>query len=78
MFNFQILIPPKDLLPRLKEEGWNPKVILNQVKYRADWQRHEEAQRRKEEMIVERERSKSFAKQKVHDTHFVAIIPHRN
>ncbi len=45
-------------MPRLKDEALNSQVILDQVKYRADWQRHQEAQRRKEEMIIERERSK--------------------
>lgn len=45
-------------MQRLKEEGSNPQIILDEVKYRADWQRHQEAQKRREEMIIERERSK--------------------
>lgn len=45
---------------RLKDEASNPQIILGQVKYRADWQRHQEAQKRKEEMIIERERSNVF------------------
>lgn len=45
-------------MARLKEESINPQKVLELVKYRADWQRHQEAQKRKEEMIIERERSK--------------------
>lgn len=31
-------------------------LVLDQVKYRANWQKHQEAQRRREEEKVERER----------------------
>jgi len=48
-------------MSRLKEESINPQKVLEIVKYRADWQRHQEAQKRKEEMIIERERSKKLA-----------------
>jgi splicing factor 3A subunit 1 len=50
------LIPPKDLMNRLKEESSNPAGVLEQVKYRADWIKHQEIQRRKEEQALEKER----------------------
>lgn len=56
----KILIPPKDLMGRLKTEGSvgreSVNMILEQVKYRANWQRHQEAQRKREEEKIERER----------------------
>lgn len=52
----KVLIPPKDLLPRLKDEAFNMDKILEQVKYRAEYLKYQEAQRRKEEEELERER----------------------
>ncbi|XP_015509972.1 splicing factor 3A subunit 1 [Neodiprion pinetum] len=52
----KVLIPPKDLLPRLRDEAANMDKILEQVKYRAEWLKYQEAQRRKEEEELERER----------------------
>ena len=52
----KVLISPKDLLPRLRDEGSNMDKILEQVKYRAEWLKYQEAQRRKEEEELERER----------------------
>lgn len=52
----KVLIPPKDLLPRLRHEAFNMDKILEQVKYRAEWLKYQEAQRRKEEEELERER----------------------
>lgn len=56
----KILIPPKDLMARLKIESVAGKasssLVLDQVKYRANWQKHQEAQRRREEEKIERER----------------------
>ncbi|XP_005182034.1 splicing factor 3A subunit 1 [Musca domestica] len=56
----KILIPPKDLLGKLRAESGNQRVsmniVLEQVKYRANWQRHQEAQKRREEEKVEKER----------------------
>lgn len=56
----KILIPPKDLLGKLRAES-NPgrssmNIVLDQVKYRANWQKHQEAQRRREEEKIEKER----------------------
>lgn len=33
-------------------------IVLDQVKYRANWQRHQDAQRKREEEKIERERGK--------------------
>lgn len=56
----KILIPPKDLMARLKSESTvgreSSSMVLDQVKYRANWQRHQEAQKRREEEKIERER----------------------
>ncbi|KAL1132268.1 hypothetical protein AAG570_010225, partial [Ranatra chinensis] len=52
----KVLIPPKDLMNRLKEEASNPSGVLELVRYRADWIRHQEIQRRKEEQALEKER----------------------
>lgn len=56
----KVLIPPKDLLAKLRAESAPGRAsmvqVLEQVKYRANWQRHQEAQRRREEEKVERER----------------------
>ncbi|XP_023175363.1 splicing factor 3A subunit 1 [Drosophila hydei] len=56
----KVLIPPKDLLSKLRTESAPGRAsmvqVLEQVKYRANWQRHQEAQRRREEEKIERER----------------------
>ncbi|XP_014098731.1 splicing factor 3A subunit 1 isoform X3 [Bactrocera oleae] len=56
----KILIPPKDLLNKLRVESSEGRtsmnLVLEQVKYRANWQKHQEAQRRREEEKVEKER----------------------
>ncbi|XP_065371099.1 splicing factor 3A subunit 1 isoform X1 [Calliphora vicina] len=56
----KILIPPKDLLGKLRAESnagrSSMNLVLDQVKYRANWQKHQEAQRRREEEKIEKER----------------------
>ncbi|XP_055903860.1 splicing factor 3A subunit 1 [Eupeodes corollae] len=56
----KILIPPKDLMSKLKIEStpnrMSMNLVLDQVKYRANWQRHQEIQRRREEEKIEKER----------------------
>ncbi|CAG2064894.1 unnamed protein product [Timema podura] len=54
--NNVVLIPPKDLMYRLKDECDYMGSILEQVKYRAEWLKYQEAQRRKEEEELEKER----------------------
>lgn len=41
---------------RLRDEAKSAVAVLDQVKYRAEWQRYQEAQKAKEEEILERER----------------------
>lgn len=56
----KILIPPKDLLAKLRSESspgrTSVNIVLEQVKYRANWQKHQDAQRRREEEKIEKER----------------------
>lgn len=52
----KVLIPPKTLQQKLRNEIINGNNILDLVKYRSEWQKYQEAQRRKEEEILERER----------------------
>ncbi|KAG8237922.1 hypothetical protein J437_LFUL017451 [Ladona fulva] len=52
----KVLIPPKDLMSKLMEETSNMNVVLEQVKYRAEWIKHQEAQKRREEEEAEKER----------------------
>lgn len=56
----KILIPPKDLMARLKSESETGRIstnlVLEHIKYRANWQRHQEVQRKREEEKIERER----------------------
>uniref|UniRef100_A0A1B6EMQ9 Splicing factor 3A subunit 1 n=1 Tax=Cuerna arida TaxID=1464854 RepID=A0A1B6EMQ9_9HEMI len=52
----KVLIPPKDMMFRLKDECSSMSAILEQVKYRAEWIKYQEAQRRKEEAQLEKER----------------------
>ena len=57
-------------MSRLNECSTHPSVILEQVKRRTDWQRHQEAQKRREEEELERERV-SYAQIDWHD--FVVV-----
>lgn len=50
----KVLIPPKDLIKKLSLE--DRKKVLEDVKYRANWIKHQEAQKRKEEEEAEKER----------------------
>ena len=57
-------------MTRLNEGCTTPSVVLQEVKRRADWQRHQEAQKRREEEEAERERV-SYAQIDWHD--FVVV-----
>ena len=76
----KILIPPKDLLSKLKQEidpGRDGAAnILDQVKYRANWLRHQEVQRRREEEKVERERV-AYAQIDWHDFVVVEVVEYQ-
>ncbi|XP_038052884.1 splicing factor 3A subunit 1-like [Patiria miniata] len=52
----KILIPPKDLQGKLRQEAEQPKRVMEQVNYRVQWAKHQEAQRKKEEEEREKER----------------------
>ncbi|CAH1099665.1 unnamed protein product [Psylliodes chrysocephalus] len=52
----KVLIPPKSMQQRLRDEAKSAKAVLEQVKYRAEWLRYQEQQKAKEEEILERER----------------------
>ncbi|XP_022904768.1 splicing factor 3A subunit 1 [Onthophagus taurus] len=52
----KVLIPPKSMQQRLRDEAKSAPAVLDQVKYRAEWLKYQEAQRAKEEEILERER----------------------
>ncbi|VEL10655.1 unnamed protein product [Protopolystoma xenopodis] len=52
----KILIPPKDIIKNLEIEFEDPKKVLEQVKYRVEWFKFQERQRKKEEEAAERER----------------------
>lgn len=52
----KVLIPPKDIVKRLSAE--DRRKVLEDVKYRANWIKHIEAQRRREEEEIEKERRK--------------------
>lgn len=56
----KILIPPKDLMSKLNNEAIPDRTsinaVLEKVKYRANWLKHQEALRRREEEKVEKER----------------------
>lgn len=41
---------------RLRDEAKSAKAVLEQVKYRAEWLRYQEAQKAKDEEVLERER----------------------
>lgn len=43
-------------MAKLKEECNSAAGVLEQVRYRADWLRYQEVQKRKEEQAIEKER----------------------
>jgi len=57
-FNPQVLIPPKDLMAKLKLESENPKEIVKLVQNRVLWAKHKEQEKRKEQEVKEKERGK--------------------
>ncbi|KAF0292982.1 Splicing factor 3A subunit 1 [Amphibalanus amphitrite] len=65
-----VLIPPKDLMAKLDAEADSPAKVLDQVRYRVEWDRVQEARKRREEEAVERERI-SYAQIDWHD--FVVV-----
>ncbi|CAH1990541.1 unnamed protein product [Acanthoscelides obtectus] len=52
----KVLIPQKSMQQKLRDEAKSARAVLDQVKYRAEWHKYQEAQKAKEEEILERER----------------------
>lgn len=52
----KILMPSKDFLTKLERESTDSKLILEKVRYRTEWTKIQEAEKRKEEEEAERER----------------------
>ena len=52
----KVLIPPKDLQHKLELEASNKESVLEQVRYRVAWLKQQEANRRRQEEALERER----------------------
>ena len=52
----KVLIPPKDLQMKLDNEALDSGLVLEQVNYRVAWLKHQEANRRRQEEALERER----------------------
>jgi len=52
----KVLIPPKDLQMKLDTEAYNKENVLEQVRYRVAWLKQQEANRRRQEEALERER----------------------
>ncbi|RZF48905.1 hypothetical protein LSTR_LSTR003285 [Laodelphax striatellus] len=73
----KILIPPKDIMFRLKDECVSMYTILDQVKYRADWLKYEEAQKRMEKLAFEKERV-AYAQIDWHDFVVVETVDYLN
>ncbi|XP_055599829.1 splicing factor 3A subunit 1 [Uranotaenia lowii] len=76
----KILVPPKDLMNKLKIESTagisSMNVVLEQVKYRANWNKHQEMQRRREEEKIERERV-AYAQIDWHDFVVVEVVDYQ-
>uniref|UniRef100_A0A182TYT8 SURP motif domain-containing protein n=1 Tax=Anopheles melas TaxID=34690 RepID=A0A182TYT8_9DIPT len=76
----KILVPPKDLMNKLKVESApgrsSMNVVLEQVKYRANWMKHQEMQSRREEEKVERERI-AYAQIDWHDFVVVEVVDYQ-
>lgn len=72
----KVLIPPKDLMNKLKKEAIDPKSVLEQVEYRVQWTKLIEAQKRREEEEAERERI-AYAQIDWHDFVIVETVDYQ-
>lgn len=52
----KILMPPKDLLDRMRQELNNPFSVMKSVQYRVEWERADQREKAKEHEIAEKER----------------------
>ena len=51
-----MLIPPKDLLTKMRREAEYPSAVLDQVRYRVEWAKFQDREKKKEEEALEKER----------------------
>ncbi|XP_045467739.1 splicing factor 3A subunit 1 [Harmonia axyridis] len=72
----KVLIPPKSMQQRLRDEAKSAKAVLEQVKYRAEWLRYQEAQKAKDEEVLERERV-AYAQIDWHDFVIVETVDYQ-
>lgn len=52
----KILLPPKDLVERLRREAGNRFGVLKDIQYRVEWERAAQREKQKEDEIAEKER----------------------
>ncbi|RDD44977.1 Splicing factor 3A subunit 1 [Trichoplax sp. H2] len=72
-----VLIPPKDIVQKLKEDCRDSSNILDRVKYAVNWGKYKEEQRQKEEAEQDRERI-AFAQVDWHDFVVVETVPFKD
>ncbi|CAF0750721.1 unnamed protein product [Didymodactylos carnosus] len=53
----KVLIPPKDLMNKLKAEVDHPQKVMDDVNYRVEWVRHQVREKAREEEAFEKERA---------------------
>jgi splicing factor 3A subunit 1 len=73
----KILIPPKDLIPKLRKEADSYKVVLDQARYRMEWAKHQERERKREEEEKEKERV-AYAQIDWHDFVVVETVDYQS
>jgi splicing factor 3A subunit 1 len=52
----KILLPPKDLIDKLKKESDNVFYIFKDIQYRAEWQKFQQREKAREDELLEKER----------------------
>ncbi|KAH1012185.1 hypothetical protein HUJ05_011385 [Dendroctonus ponderosae] len=73
----KVLIPPKTMQQKLRDEVKSSQTVLEQVKYRAEYQKYQEAQKAREEEILERERV-AYAQIDWHDFVVVETVDYQS
>ncbi|XP_066149646.1 splicing factor 3A subunit 1 [Euwallacea fornicatus] len=73
----KVLIPPKTMQQKLRDEVKSAQAVLDLAKYRAEYQKYQEAQRAREEEILERERI-AYAQIDWHDFVVVETVDYQS
>lgn len=73
----KVLIPPKTMQQKLRDEVKSIQTVVELVKYRAEYQKYMEAQKAKEEEILERERI-AYAQIDWHDFVVVETVDYQS